>query len=290
MFRKKTKRILTYITLILILVFISFHFYNTEKYDNLSLGTISSYIQPEYRVPVGGTLTIQYVVNVWNGREWYMPDLDTYQYNYKIIDRDTNRIIQYGAPWRLVHANWASISIEMNTEGTYNYALVETIDFLKEGRTINGTVKNFRVIVGSGITPVSTAISTDVVGVTPVPRGEIVVVSEPTPPPLQWDNTTEPPTTFNPYIPPPLPTPVPTPITTYTTTPTPTPTPTPIVETYTVVPTPVSMSSPLPTSTISTPVTTVVKSAPVVKETPEIPGFEVILVIIVLICLGRRHR
>lgn len=295
MFTKKTMRIITYVVVTLVLIStISylFHPQNIIFNKSLNLGTIlSGYgYQPEYRVPVDGTFTISYIVDVWNGRTWYWPDLDTYQYNYKIIDRDTGRIIKYGAPWRLIHSNWDSISVKMDTEGTYNYALVETIDFLNEGRTINGSVVNFKVVVGSGIKPTPTPVPTGVVVVTPVPTGEIVVVSEPTPPPLQWDNTTEPSTTFNPYIPPPLPTPVSTPISTYTITPTPTSTTTPSIKTYTVVPTPVSISSPLPTPIISTPVPTVVESTPIIKETPKIPGFEVILVIMVLICLGRKHR
>ena len=294
MLRKRTKKI---ITLIIILLTLGVLLYSSKQInilspdrDILSTGSIISSIPTEYRVPVGGTLTISYTINTWNGRQWYWPDLDTYQYNYKVVNRDTGYIVKYGAPWRLIHAAEDSISLTMPNEGIYNYAFVETIDFLQEGRTVTGAVRNFKVIVGSGVspTPMPPPILTN--NATPVPTSIITIVEEPepTPPPLRFSDVPEPKTTFNPYVPPSLP-PQPTyaPIIIETSTPKTTSIPVP-VENYTPLPTPTSMSSPLPTPTTPVPIQTQVISKSVIKETPQVPGFEIILIIIVLFCFGIR--
>jgi len=153
------------IALIVIIATVIAIFVIIDNPQVLNLGTIvgsSPYaagytIQPEYKTPVGGQITIKFAMATWNGRQWDMADLDRYQYDYDIWNDDINRIVARAPSFRLVHTWQNEITLQMNKEGTYNYSLRETVIFLQEGnRIMNGTVKKFKVIVGSGINPLPT--------------------------------------------------------------------------------------------------------------------------------------
>jgi len=148
---------------------------------NLNLGAITGGVATEYRTPVGGTITISYTINTWNGRQWYWSDLDTYQYDYDVINLDTGRVIARGLSFRLIHSSADSITMKMNVQGTYNYRLQEYIVFLREGgRKMNGTAKDFKVIVGSGInpTPEPTPVYTQSQTASEQPLGQSTIIME----------------------------------------------------------------------------------------------------------------
>lgn len=149
----------------------------------LNLGTIvdsSPYaagytLQPEYRTPVGGQITVKFAIATWNHVDWVCSDLEKYRYDYDIWNDDTNMIVARAPSWLLCHTYQNEITLKMNKEGTYNYSVRETVVFLQENnRKMNGTVKKFIVIVGSGINPNPTP--------TPLPDtstgGTVTVISE----------------------------------------------------------------------------------------------------------------
>ncbi|MDD5453982.1 MAG: hypothetical protein PHW62_00580 [Candidatus Ratteibacteria bacterium] len=258
---------------IIILVIAIFVIINNPK--SLNLGTITGGVVTEYKTPVSGTVTISYVVNTWNGRQWYWPDLDYYQYNYDLINTETGKVIARGNSWRLIHSVSDSITLKMNIQGTYKYRLQETVIFLKEGgKTMNGTAKDFTVIVGTGINPTPTPPPSAGTG------GTATVISEPIEE-VTVITTPEPTITFQPYdAGAPIPTPAEIKITP-TVTATPVHTGTPVITT---VP-PVQQ-----TSTDDSDLTFV--PAPTATETPVkgIPGFEGILVIMSLIIMVRSWK
>ncbi len=161
------------IALVVIIIAVIAIFVIIDNPRALNLGTITGGVVSEYKTPVGGTVTISYTFNTWNGREWYWADLDTYQYNYDIINLETGRVVARGTSWRVIHIMSDSITLKMNIQGTYKYRLQETVNFLKEGRTVNGTAKDFRIIVGTGINPTPTPTPAAGTG------GTVVVISEP---------------------------------------------------------------------------------------------------------------
>ena len=167
------------IALLVIIVSVIAIFIIIDNPRALNLGTITGFPTSEYRVPIGGTVTIPYTIATWNGAVcWYAGcpiwgDMEKYQYNYDIINLDTGFIVARGNSWRLVHPVDDSISLRMNKDGTFRYRLQETVDFLKENRKVNGTAKDFRIIVGTGINPTPTPSPTAGTG------GTVTVVSEP---------------------------------------------------------------------------------------------------------------
>lgn len=262
------------IALSIIIVLVIAIFVIIDNPRALNLGTITGGVATEYKTPVGGTVTISYTFNTWNGREWYWADLDTYQYNYNIINLETGRVVARGTSWRVIHIMSDSITLKMNIQGTYKYRLQETVDFLKEGRTVNGTSKDFKIIVGTGINPTPTPTPTVGIGGTATvisdPIEEVTVVNNPAPA-----------ITFVAYD-----------------AGTPTPTPGEIRVT------PITTST--SARTVSTPVITPITTQPTVTEdtdltfvpaaetTPEmkkeIPGFETVLVLISLYVLVRGRK
>lgn len=259
------------IALAIIVILVISIFIILENPKTLSLGTITGFTTTEYKTPVGGTVTIKYRIDTWNERQgdYRLPDLNWYQYNYNLYNLDTGNLVARGTSWRLAHYIDDSITLKMNKEGTFRYKLQETVDFLLESRTVNGTTKDFIIVVGSGINP------------TPIPTGTggtVTVISEPmeeatvvtTPPP---------PITFNP-------------IDSGVGAPTP--------DAIRVIPTET------PVRTVSTPVITPLTTQPMVTEdtdltfvpaaetstTPkkEIPGFEAVLVLTSLYILVRGRK
>jgi len=173
------------IALLVIIISVIAIFVIIDNPRALNLGTITGFPTSEFRVPIGGTVTISYTFNTWNGREWVWSDLDTYQYNYDIINIDTGLIVARGTSWRVIHVMTDSITLRMNKEGTFRYRLQETVDFLKENRKVNGTAKDFRIIVGTGINPTPTPTPTMGTGGTATmisdPIEEVTVITTPVP-------------------------------------------------------------------------------------------------------------
>lgn len=173
------------IALLVIIISVIAIFMIIDNPRTLNLGTITGGVATEYKTPVGGTVTISYTFNTWNGREWVWGDLDTYQYNYDIINLDTGLIVARGTSWRVIHVMTDSITLRMNKEGTFRYRLQETVDFLKENRRANGTAKDFRIIVGTGINPTPTPTPTVGTGGTATvisePIEEVTVITTPAP-------------------------------------------------------------------------------------------------------------
>ena len=150
------------IALLVIIIAVIAIFVIIDNPQVLNLGTIvdttyygaNAAIQPQYKTSVGGQITINFAMATWNNRDWVWADLDRYQYDYDIWNDDINRVVARAPSWRLIHVWQNAVTLQMNKEGTFNYSLRETIIFLQEGnRRMNGTVKKFKVIVGSGINP-----------------------------------------------------------------------------------------------------------------------------------------
>ena len=84
-------------------------------------------------------------------------------------------------------SKWVSknITLRMNQNGTFGYRLQETVDFLKENRKVNGTAKDFKIIVGTGINPTPTPTPTVGTGGTATvisePIEEVTVITTPAP-------------------------------------------------------------------------------------------------------------
>jgi hypothetical protein len=273
--KKENENVQIYAGMGIIITLIAFVlFVLTPQLNNLNLGAITSPPASEYRVPVGGTVTLKYIINTWNGVVMNWADMDRYQYNYDIINRDTGLVVARGASYLQIHENYPVIVLQMNREGTFNYTLKETVVFLQEGgRIMNGTSINFKVIVGNGINPTPTPTPAAGTG------GTITIVTDPVEE-VTIIQAPEPKITFVSYNPGVTPTPVgvikitPAPITT---------TPKPQVTT-----------TPRPTTTVSNDDSslTFVPAATDTQqpETKTTSGFEIGLVLIALLILvwGRK--